>query len=270
MKFRYQALQRMREPDELDTPALLASPRGWIAIFVVMIVMVFGLVWAFVGQLRISITAPGVLTHPSGTARVQSLYAGLAVRVLVRPGDWVTARQPVADLEDSAGKTEVVTSLFTGQVVGIAISEGEIVAVGTTVATVERTDAPGDRLVAMVFVPADEAGRLVPGRPVDLSVSTAPAAVFGLLRGRVTSVSRYPLTEEALVGLVGGDLAAKRYTTGQAPVLVIVDLIPDPGSHTGYGWSTRKGPPLLLGSQVSVSASIYLGRQAPINLVFGR
>jgi hypothetical protein len=270
MKFRYQALLRAREPDELDSPTLLATPRGWIAVFVVMITMAGGLFWAFADELRISITAPGVLTHPGGTASVQSHYAGLARRVLVRPGDRVVVGQAVAELQDSEGKLQTVASPFTGQVIGTTVSDGQVVAVGTTIATVERTDVPGDRLVAMVFVPADRTAMIAPGRPVDLSVSTAPAAAFGLLRGRVTSVSRYPLTEEALAGLVGGQLAAKRYTAVQAPLMIIVDLIPDPGTFSGYAWSTAHGPPLQLDSQVTVSAAIQLGAQRPFDLVLGR
>ncbi|MFC4056738.1 HlyD family efflux transporter periplasmic adaptor subunit [Planomonospora corallina] len=270
MKFRYQALQRMREPDELDSPTLLATPRGWIAVFVVMIMMAGVLVWSFVGQLRISVTAPGVLTHPGGTALIQSHYTGLTRRVLVRPGDRVIVGQPVAELLDAEGRTRTVDSPFTGQVVGTTVSDGQVVAIGGTVATVERTDIPGDRLVAMVFVPADRAAWIAPGRPVDLSVSTAPAAAFGLLRGRVTSVGRYPLTEEALAGLVGGQLAARRYATVQAPLMVIVDLIPDADSRSGYAWSTAQGPPVQLDSQVTVSASIHLREQTPFDLVLGR
>ncbi|WP_051752353.1 HlyD family efflux transporter periplasmic adaptor subunit [Streptosporangium amethystogenes] len=270
MRFRYQALQRMREPDELDSPTLLATPRGWIAVFVVMIVMAGGLVWAFVGELRISVAAPGVLTHPGGTARIQSHYSGLARRVLVRPGDRVIVGQSIAELQDADGKTQEVASPFTGQVVGTTVSDGQVVAVGTTVATVERTDLPDDRLVAMVFVPADRAAWIAPGRPVDLEVSTAPAAAFGLLRGQVTSVSRYPLTGEALAGLVGGELAARRYAAVQAPLMIIVDLIPDQASHSGYTWSTAQGPPVQLDSQVTVSASIHLGEQTPFDLVLGR
>jgi hypothetical protein len=122
----------------------------------------------------------------------------------------------------------------------------------------------------MVFVSSDRAASLHPGAPVDLSVSTAPPAAFGLLRGRVSSVSPYPLTQEALNGLLGGELAASQFVSHSAPRLVIVDLIPDPGTRTGYAWSTTNGPPVLLSSQVTVSATVNLGSQTPFDLVLGR
>ncbi|MET7618150.1 HlyD family efflux transporter periplasmic adaptor subunit [Streptomyces sp. NPDC005408] len=270
MMFRFKALQRMREPDELDSPTLLAAPRGWIALFVVLITMAAALIWAFAGQLRVTVNAPGLLTRPGGTARVQSPYNGTVHRLFAHPADAVTSGQPVAEIRDADGRTRKITSPFAGRVVGLAVSDGQVVTTGTSLFTVERTDGPGDRMVAMVFVPSDRAAMLAPGTRVDLAVSTAPPAAFGLLRGKVSSVSPYPLTQEAITGLVGGELAAKRYTGQSAPRLVVVDLIPDKDTRTGYAWSTTSGPPTELGSQVSVAATINLGSQTPFDLVLGR
>lgn len=174
MQFRYQALQRKREPDELDAPVLLAAPRGWIAVFVVMIVMAGACVWAAFARLDVTVDAPGVLSHPGGTSQVQSPYTGMARELLVRPAQEVRAGQAVARLTDDAGRVRTVISPFAGKVISATMTSGQVVRIGTTLATVERTDLPGDRLVALVFVPADQAARLVPGRPVALSVSTAP------------------------------------------------------------------------------------------------
>ncbi|GLW49144.1 hypothetical protein Stsp02_48050 [Streptomyces sp. NBRC 14336] len=270
MQFRYQALQRKREPDELDAPVLLAAPRGWIAVFVVLIVMAGACVWAVFARLEVTVDAPGILTHPGGTSQVQSPYTGLARDLLVRPDDEVKAGDPLARLTDDAGRVRTVTSPFAGKVISAALTSGQFVRAGSTVATVERTDLPDDRLVALVFVPADQAAALRPGRPVDLSVSTAPPSAYGLLRGKVTSVSPYPLTREALAAVAGGDLAAETFHQGQAPRLVTVDLIPEPGSPSGYQWSTAKAPPVRLGSQTSVSASIGLRSQSPFALLLGR
>ena len=51
------------------------------------------------------------------------------------------------------------------------------------------------------------------------------------------------------------------------PRLVIVDLIPDPGTVSGFSWSTKAGPPMRLATQTSVKATINLGTQTPFNLV---
>ncbi|MFF7354043.1 MULTISPECIES: HlyD family efflux transporter periplasmic adaptor subunit [Streptomyces] len=278
MKFRFKALQRMREPDELDTPTLLAAPRGWIALFVVMITMTGALLWVFAGRLPISVDAPGLLTRPGGTGLVQSPYAGVVQEVLARPADTVAQGQPLARVKDAAGRARVVSSPFAGQVVGLPVDKGQVVRPGTTVASVERTDgdtATGggsdpDAMVAMVFVPSSRAAGLAPGESVDLSVSTAPAGTFGLLRGRIESVSPYALTREAVAGLVGGDLAAHAYAGSSPPHLVVVRLLRAEGTPTGFAWTSASGPPGRLSTQVSVTATINLGHQTPFDLFLGR
>ncbi|MEV6791461.1 HlyD family efflux transporter periplasmic adaptor subunit [Streptomyces sp. NPDC051320] len=270
MNFRFKALQRMREPDELDSPTLLAAPRGWIAVFVVMIIMAGATLWAFQGSLPISVSAPGLLTRPLGSASVQSPVPGTVRRVLVHVKGTVAEGQPVATIEGADGRSTDVTSPFSGHVVGLGVSQGQVVPAGSSVATVERTDASDDRMVAMVFVPAARAVGLAPGKSVDLSVSTAPPRSFGLLRGRISSVSPYPLTSGELSGLVGGELAARSYVSTSPPRLVVVDLVKDAGTTSGYAWSTTNGPPSPLSTQVSVKATINLGSQTPFNLILGR
>lgn len=275
MKFRFKALQRMREPDELDSPTLLAAPRGWIALFVVMITMGAALLWAFGGKIPISVGAPGLLTRAGGTAVIQSPYAGMVRSVSAQPADKVGAGQTVVSVEDSSGRIQDIDSPFGGQLVGVSVTAGEVIGVGSTVAAIERLDDGGsgsatDRMVAMVFVPSSRAVGLAPGEPVDLSVSTAPSGAFGLLRGTVASVSPYPLTEEAVSGLVGGDLAARTYLGTAPPRLVVVDLVVDRATRSGFAWTSASGPPGPLSTQVSVVATISLGHQTPFNLLLGR
>src|SRR5579872_2820101 len=270
MNFRFKALQRMREPDELDSPTLLAAPRGWIAVFVVMIIMGSAIAWAFLGTLPITVNATGLLTRPGGIASVQSPYSGMVRQLTVRPGQTLTAGTPIAQVQDATGNLDEVTSPFGGQVISLAATIGEVIQAGATLATVEGIEGANDRLIAMIFVPSSDSVSLAPGDPVGLSVSTAPSSVFGLLRGRVSSVSAYPLTFGALSGLVGGDLSAQRYSSISAPRLVVIELLPDHATRSGYSWSTTNGPPVTLSTQVSVSATIELGSQTPFSLVLGR
>jgi multidrug efflux pump subunit AcrA (membrane-fusion protein) len=270
MNFRFKAMQAMREPDQLDMPTMLARPRGWVATFVVLVVTLGAVVWAIVGRLPRTVSATGLLTHPHGVAQVQSLYSGQVREVRVSAGAHVAANQIVADVADPHGGDRPVRSPFAGQVVSLDASAGQVIGVGASVLTVERTDGPNDRLVAMLFVPADQATGIRPGGAVDLSVSSAPAARFGVLRGRVDSVGAFPMTQVELSGLLGGDLAVQTYVAGSAPKLVIVDLDPHPGTPSGYEWSTTRGFPGPLQSQVKVSGTVNLGSQSPMSYVLGR
>jgi biotin carboxyl carrier protein len=268
MEFRVKALARMRAPDEIDTPITLASPRGWIAVLVVAVVIAGGAVWAFAGSLPITVSASGLLSHPQGISVLQSPVGGMVHDIRVTPGTKVSAGQTVADIQ--AGHTQQpVVSPFGGLVVAVAATTGQIVGAGSTVLTVERTDGPNDHMVALLFVPAAAAAELVPGMQADLSVSTAPSAAFGLLKGKIAAVSAYPLDPASLNNLLGGDSALSGYTSAGAPWLVTVDLTPRSGSPSGFAWTSNEGPPESLHSLASVTATVSLGSQSPVSFVLG-
>src|SRR5690348_12890986 len=104
MQFRFKALQKQREPDELDTVILLARPRAWIAAFVVLIVVAGAAVWAFLGQIPRTLTADGMLTHPLGVSQLQTMYTGQVSQVSVKPGDRVTKGEVVLSVTDPSGR----------------------------------------------------------------------------------------------------------------------------------------------------------------------
>ncbi|GGS93526.1 hypothetical protein GCM10010156_59750 [Planobispora rosea] len=269
MQFRFKALQRMREPDELDSVTSLARPRGWIAVLVVTALIAGAGVWAFAGRLPYTVRAEGLLTRPLGVAPLHSTLTGLVRDVRVAPADDVRAGQLLGEVVTARGKVEEIRAPFAGRVVSVAIGHGQAVSHGTTVATVERTDAPDDRLLAMLFVPGSAAG-VEPGRPVDLSVASAPVSRYGVLHGTVTSVSPYPLTKAALTSLLGDPVIADRYfLNGLGPRLVVVDLVRNSRTPTGYDWSAQGGPQSLQ-SQVHVTGSIKLGGRTPITFVLGQ
>jgi multidrug resistance efflux pump len=267
--FRYKALQKQREPDELDAPTMLAAPRGWVAVFVVSFVMAGAVIWGFLGTVPLTVSATGLLSRPDGVAVMQSPVAGVVDEVRVSLGETVDVGEPVARIVDTDGERRTLKSLHRGVVVAVATSVGQVVGVGTPVVSVEPVASP-DRLVAMLFLPADRANAVAPGQPVMLAVSSAPAAAFGLLRGTVESVSPYPMSTDALVNLLGDPSAVATYAGGGAPRLVVVSLQPDPATVSGYGWTTPSGPPAALQSQVPVIGTVSFGDASPASFVLGR
>ncbi len=62
MKFRIRALQRMREPEELNVPTTLTAPGGWIAVLAVLAAVLAVGVWAGVGGLSRLVHTATVVT----------------------------------------------------------------------------------------------------------------------------------------------------------------------------------------------------------------
>lgn len=266
MQFRFKALAKLREPDELDAPAVLTAPRSWLLLACVAAVMTATAAWAVFGRLPQTVSASGLIAYPYGMGQVQSLYSGMVTKVLASTGGQVVAGQDLAVVQDARGNRHRVVSLFTGQVASVQAGEGEVIGAGTTVATVERS-LPGDP-VALLFVSPGQAAGVAPGQDVGLAVASAPAAAFGLLRGQVVSVSRFPLTQAQESVLIGSDAAAKTLAADGGKLLVTVRLRQDSRTVTGYAWTMPGGPPQPLPPLVPAAGTITLGSQTPISLLF--
>ncbi|HEX9034353.1 MAG TPA: HlyD family efflux transporter periplasmic adaptor subunit [Streptosporangiaceae bacterium] len=270
MKFRFKALAKLREPDELDTPAILTSPRGWVTLGCLAAVTVAAVAWAVLGRLPQSVSASGVITRPYGVAAVQSLYPGLVSGVRASIGSQVREGQEIAVVRDARGASHPVLSLFGGQVVSVEVAAGQVIEAGATVATIERAGPAAGQPVALLLLSPGQAAGVRPGASVQLAVAAAPPTAFGLLRGRIRSIGQFPLTGPEVAALFGGLASARTVAAGTGKLLVTVRLRPDGRTVSGYSWTTVSGPPYPLPPLTPATGSIDLGELAPVTLVFGR
>jgi biotin carboxyl carrier protein len=269
VNFRFKALAKLREPDELDTPTVLTSARGWVTLLALTAVTAAAIAWAVFARLPQTVSADGLITPPNGAAQVQSQYAGVVLEIHANDGGQVRPGQELAVVRDAQGASHAIISVFVGQVISVEVAQGQVISVGTTVATIER-GGPGAQLVAMLFVASSQSAGVVPGESVGLSVASAPAAAFGLLHGRVLSVSRFPLTAPEISALLGGTIPAGSLAADGGKLLVTVSLAKDRRTVSGYSWTTAAGPPQALLPLVSATGTITFGARAPITLLFGR
>ncbi|WNE95208.1 HlyD family efflux transporter periplasmic adaptor subunit [Streptomyces luomodiensis] len=271
MEFRRKALENLRQPDDLDSPVRLTRPRAWAVLAVVGAIIVGGLVWSFNGELARSVSVPGILTHPLGVSKVESPQSGTVSNVFVDTGDVVTKGARVLSLVDAEGATKTVRAPFSGRAIALLVGNGQYVAAGATFMTVERTDGKNDRMVAVLFAPADKAGLLKIGDRVDMDVASAPAQAFGLMRGRVTAMDPFPQTEQQVQDFLGGNkLLATQLLEQGGPIRITVDPDRDADVPSGYRWTTTSGPPFRINSWTQVSAIGRLPGERPIDWLLPR
>lgn len=269
MEFRFKALHQQHDPDDLDTTANLANPRSWVAVFVTLVLIASAIVWALVGTLPQTATGTGVITRAGGVIRVEIDYPAMMSAAPVTAGSHVEAGDPLATVSDQAGVSHQLRAPAAGIVMTADYRPGVVVPAGAAVVTLERDPDTGSGLSAMVVIPTAVSIGVQPGMTVDLTVDSVPARAFGLLHGRVSSVSRYPVTQAGLESIVYDPATVRNLLAVGPSALVTVELLTDATTVTGYSWSSPSGPPYPLAFQSGVSAAIHLGDKRPIQYVFG-
>ena len=275
MKFRFKALDRRRQPDQLDSPMLLANSRGWVAVFVVLITTVFVLIWAILGSIPQTTTVPGALAYPGGIVSVQAPVGGTLQVVDAAPEQDVAAGATVATIRGSDGVIVEVSAPTDGRVVALQGQVGQLVAPGAALMQMEQVSSPPQSLQVQLLVNAHQVPFIQEGQTVTVAVPGVNPRSFGRLRGTVTDVGAFPLAGAQMAGISGNQ-------TGQAsaegpseqsdligPHLVVVELEQTPETRSGYVWTSQEGPPITLNSRTPVEAEIQLGSISPISMLIG-
>ncbi len=266
MKLRVRALERRKLPDELDQLSGLARPWTWLGVAALAIAVAALLIWSFAGRIPRTVDGSGVISQPGGIASIESTVSGPVDQLLVSQNSVVQQGQTIAVI-GAAPKQTNITAVFSGRIIDLEIIVGQVVQFGDPLYTLQRiTNASKS---AYLFVPSSAGADLAPGMPVNVSVSTAPSAAFGVVRGKIASVSGSPLSTAAVTALVGNPDLAHVLTKGGPPLLADVTLTPDSKTVSGFKWSTPKGPPFPLEAGTPITAQVVEQQQRPIDVVFG-
>jgi multidrug efflux pump subunit AcrA (membrane-fusion protein) len=269
MMFRREALRQLNAPEQLDQAVRLANAPGWLLTSVLTLAVLGAFGWAVVDTVPRTVTAAGVLIHSNGVSGFDATVGGQVVKVWAAANQPVSAGTPLYSVQDAAGRITTVSAPWDANVVAMVISEGQYVEPGALIAELERLDAPGDQLEAVVFVPAAAAPRLAPGVPAQITTAAAPSTIFGTLHGTVSAVGAFPETEETLSAFLGTGRDVRPFLAKGSVIRVTVPLAPDPASPSGLRWS-KASPPFRLTTQTQVSALFTVTREHPIDWLLNR
>ena len=172
-------------------------------------------------------------------------------------------RQVSATAESLSQNTQVISPI-EGRVVEVKISPGSVLAVGTAVVEIE---SEGNKLEGVIYIPPEQGKRIKPGMQVQVEPSTVKREEFGMLLGRVETVSDFPMTPQGMAAVLHNETLVTKFSHDGAPYAAKVVLEQDPSTMTGYRWAVGAGPDLHLTSGTLARAEITIRRQRPLDLI---
>jgi len=311
--FRKVSVERLSSPEQLDNLMRVTSPRGWLALAALGVLLITAITWGFTGTLNTKIGSQGVLIRPGGLQNIYSESNGTITDIRVVENDYVTKgdvvariEQPVlleklgqlkqslqlaeagyekkqtaalfsqiesikaavATLQSDYANASRVVSPYTGRVLEVRSKLGSMINAGMPLLTIESGDKQAKTLKAVLYLSLEDGKKIIPGMQVDISPSSVNREEYGFIRGRVTSVSEFPVNAQSMLVTLGNEaLVGELGARGTALLEVRIDPILDPQTFSGYKWSTGEGPPIDIDSGTLVSASIIVKQQKPITSV---
>jgi HlyD family secretion protein len=170
-------------------------------------------------------------------------------------------------MESAAGLLTQNTQIISpvdGRVLEIKVSAGAVLAVGAPVVAIE---SEGQKLEALIYIPAERGKNVKLGMPVRIEPSTVKREEFGTMVGTVVTISDFPMTPQGMAAVLHNDTLVTRFSKEGAAYAATVSLEPDPETVSGYRWAVGQGPPIRLTSGTLTRAEITTRRQRPLDLV---
>lgn len=170
-------------------------------------------------------------------------------------------------MESAAGLLTLNTKIVSpvdGRVLEIKVSAGAVLAVGAPVVAIE---SEGQKLEALIYIPAERGKNVKVGMPVRIEPSTVKREEFGTMVGSVVTISDFPMTPQGMAAVLHNDNLVTRFSKEGAAYAATVSLEPDPETVSGYRWAVGQGPPIRLSSGTLTRAEITTRRQRPLDLV---
>ncbi len=260
--FRQEALERLGSPEQLDQLMPLTNMRGWIALAGAGALLVLVFLWGVFGTIETRVEGYAVLTRPGGLKVVEAPEAGAAASIRVTIGSDVRPGEELLRLAPSrpgVSATVQIVAPEAARVLDLAVREGETVAKGTALVTLEFPDRP---LNAVVYVAASDGEAVRPGTEVQFRSLAARAATTPFLRGRVKSTARLPATRAALLRTLQSEDQVNSLLRAGPCLEVVVELTP----HPGPGGAGGAAPELYSG--MTCLALVTVDARRPISLVF--
>jgi HlyD family secretion protein len=173
-------------------------------------------------------------------------------------------KRGLESLRKELGYSLDVVTPYSGEVLEIKMRPGALVSSATPIISVQ----PDVReLEAVLYVNASDSKSVRTGMEVELSPAVVKREEFGFMRATVLAGADFPATEAALMR-VFENTALLQSLMSKGPITEVrVRMLEDPGTPSGYRWSSGQGAPVTISGGTICTAQIVTREQPPASLV---
>jgi HlyD family secretion protein len=158
-----------------------------------------------------------------------------------------------------------ITASTSGVVREVRVGRGEVVAVGTVVATLGR-ERDGEFQV-VTLLKGDARKRVTVGMEAQVVPDSVKRAEYGSMKGRVFRVSDQDVSDDDVDRILHNRKLTKSLFDGEQALLAHVSLTATKDNPSGFEWWSGKGPPYKISAGTVATIDVVVERVRPITLV---
>lgn len=161
-----------------------------------------------------------------------------------------------------------IKSPYDGEVVEVLTDAGIVVSLGTPLFKVKNISGTKQaQLRGVLYIPSKDGKKIKKGMEALVVPSTVQPQEYGFIKGKITYVSDFPITQQGMLTSVKNDQLAKGLLAAGPLFEVHVDFEKDPISYSGFKWTSAKGPDLFIKEGTSCMGKITINEEPPVTIV---
>ncbi len=179
------------------------------------------------------------------------------------------AERRLKHLEERYSKQTKITSSYSGEVVEILTDIGVIVRQGSPLFKLKNQNQNQDdsKLRGVLYIPSQDGKKIKEGMQALVVPSTVQPQEFGFMKGKITYVSDFPITQKGMMMTVKNDQLVRGLLSQGALFEVYVEFEKDDAAYSGFKWTSAQGPKILINEGTSCMGKITVKSEPPIALV---
>ncbi|MCU0548048.1 MAG: NHLP bacteriocin system secretion protein [Leptolyngbya sp. Prado105] len=172
----------------------------------------------------------------------------------------------ITQLEQQLKQNSQIISDYSGRVLELTAKPGQRLEPGAGIGTI-AAQADTAQLMNIAFLPVSEGKKLKPGMSVQITPTTVKREELGGIKGKVKTISAYPVTQQGIASLIGNPDILPNLISEGAHLAVLAEPQTDESTPSGYRWSSSKGTTQKLTPGTTTSVRITIEERAPISFV---
>lgn len=163
-----------------------------------------------------------------------------------------------------------IRSQYDGEVVEVLTDAGVVLGLGAPLFKLKNLKVDEKQLAQLkgvLYIPSKDGKKIKKGMEALVVPSTVQPQEYGFIKGKVTYVSDFPITQQGMLNSVKNDQLAKGLLAAGPLFEVHVDFERDPKSYSGYKWTSANGPDLLIKEGTSCMGKVTIKQEPPVTIV---
>lgn len=208
-----------------------------------------------------------IIDMRSKVTRIENAIDNLTIKAMQDENALHDSERELALMNKKYEQESVIRAPNAGVVIEISKNVDDIVERGDEILTLEKNAGRNSTLKAVIYIPAFEGKKVLPGMHVLVSPSTVKPEEYGSIIGKVSYVSAYPATFKSINRVLHNDEITKHMLSKGNQIEIQVELERSPHTISHYRWTSQEGPPILIQSGTLCDAKIIVKRKKPIEII---